>query len=92
MGPGVVDFGRDSLVHAAVFLRRMWKLRKTDAVLFDDLYFQMSGDTADIVSRHCPDSGFRFPVSGFRLPDSVFRFGFRLTVFGFGNSNEFLLF
>jgi hypothetical protein len=39
-----------SLVHAAIFLSRMWSLRTLDRQLFENLYFQMAGDTTDIVS------------------------------------------
>ena len=65
LGAGVVDLSEDSLVHCAVFLRRMWNIKNSDPELFSDLYFQMSGDTVDIVSVGRSVSGFKFPVFRF---------------------------
>ena len=50
MGPNIINLNEDSLAHACIFLGRMWKLKKMDSDLFNDLYFLMDGDTADIVS------------------------------------------
>jgi hypothetical protein len=50
LGPNILDLTEDSLVHACIFLARMWKIKKDDSALFDNLYFQMDGDTNDIVS------------------------------------------
>jgi len=51
LGPNILDLTEDSLVHACIFLARMWKIKKDDSALFENLYFQMDGDTNDIVSQ-----------------------------------------
>jgi hypothetical protein len=51
LGLNILDLTEDSLVHACVFLARMWNIKKDDSALFENLYFQMDGDTNDIVSQ-----------------------------------------
>lgn len=50
LGPTFQDLQSESLIHACIFLARMWKLKGQNPDLFNSLYQLMDGDTNDIVS------------------------------------------